>query len=806
MKDPYPAHFIKKEDGTIDIQTVSEHNFNVAELMRRLCILDELINIAWVTGVIHDGGKYRDAFKEYIERAMREEIVHRGEVDHSTGGGWLLEQLLPHSIKSEFIEIAVYSHHGIQDCINLSNGEVLKYKRLEKNEQVDQVWERFFQYSQKSEMEERISKVQKDFERIIKKIRALTDDNFYLYGSKHFYLGMYERVLLSLLIDADRTDTSRFAQQLPPYVPLQKETFAGIWDPCIAFMEAYLGSLKGSSVLDQYRREISECCKKAAEQPWWLYRLTVPTGAGKTLSSLRFALYHASKFHKKHIIYVAPYLSIVDQNADEIRRAVGNPNLVLEHHSNVIFESEKEQERYEALIESWDESPVIVTTAVQLLNTLFTARSSNIRRMHNLLNSVIIFDEVQAMPVKVIKLFNLAVNFLTQFGMSTVVLCSATQPLLDELPRERMVRPRNMVEDMKQFEEAFKRTDIIDKTHIRPSGFSIEECRDFVFEQFEKEKQVLVIVNTKVCAERLYHSLKDQCDQSGCRLFHLSTNMCMENRRQVLADMREILADKQQICPMICISTQLIEAGVDISFRCVIRSLAGLDSIIQAAGRCNRNKEVQMGKVFVIRMNREAENLDHLPDIRKAQEIMMQVLDQFKIQRRVPKDGLDSKEVIDFYYVKYQRIRLQEMEYLVYTENEQDTIVNLLSENEKTWEAFQEKNREKRIALKQAFKTAGDLFEVIEEDGKIDVVVEYDENAKAQIDKLRNPYLPENEKKHVLRDLQRYTVGISKQKKDRLGQAVSGVCEGAVLVLSENYYSRETGVSEEPVGMEFMNY
>lgn len=805
MKDPYIAHFIK-EDGTLYTQSVSEHNSNVAELMERLCRLAELKNMAWLTGAIHDGGKYREDFKQYINRAMREEATYRGEVDHSTGGGWLLEQFLPNLIKSEFMEMAIFCHHGIQDGINLSNGELLKYKRLEKKEQVDQVWERFFQYTEKRELDQQIEKIEKDFQRMIGKIRALTDKNSYLYGSLNFYLGMYERVLLSLLIDADRTDTARFHQQLPPFVPPEKEKLDAIWESCIREIEAHLGEFKHKSTLNQYRKEISECCRKAAEQAWLLYRLTVPTGAGKTLSSLRFALYHARKFHKQHIIYVAPYLSIVDQNADEICKAVKDESLVLVHHSNVIYETEEEKERHERLIESWDESPIIVTTAVQLLNTLFTARSANIRRMHNLLDSVIIFDEVQAMPVKVLKLFNLAVNFLTQFGMSTVVLCSATQPLLDELPRDRMVCPRDMVENVSRFSSAFKRTKIIDKTNIRPSGFSIEECKDFVLEQFEKGKQVLVIVNTKACAEGLYNSLKAQCEQNGCQLFHLSTNMCMQNRREVLADMRGILEDKQNVQPMICISTQLVEAGVDISFRCVIRSLAGLDSIIQAAGRCNRNKEVEMGNVFIIHMNREAENLDHLPDIRKAQEIMLQVLDQFKLQGQMPEDGLASKEVMDFYYDRYQNIRLQEMEYVVYTENGQDTLVNLLSENKNTWNSFKEKNRGKNIALRQAFKTAGNLFEVIEEGGKIDVVVEYDEEAKAEIDKLRNPYLSEKDKKDVLRKLQCYTVGISKQKKDRLGQAVSTVCEGAVLVLSENYYSRKTGVSEEPVGMGLMNY
>ena len=265
-----------------------------------------------------------------------------------------------------------------------------------------------------------------------------------MYGNRDFFLGMYERTIMSLLVDADRTDTACFMEQRELPAPKSDEMMQDIWGKCITYLEQYLKSMKSESRLDEYRRDISRKCMEAGEREERLYRLTVPTGAGKTLSSLRFGLYHARKYHKRHIIYVAPYQSIIDQNAEEIRRAIHNDEIVLEHHCNVIHDDERERIRYEILTENWD-SPIIVTTAVQFLNTLFASGIGNIRRMYSILNSVIIFDEVQALPVKITKLFNLSVNFLTAFGKSTVVLCSATQPLFDELDENRLLPPLSMI-------------------------------------------------------------------------------------------------------------------------------------------------------------------------------------------------------------------------------------------------------------------------------------------------------------------------------------------------------------------------
>lgn len=806
MTNQYIAHFYK-EDNELHIQTVSDHNSNVASLALVNSPLSDISAIAWLCGILHDAGKFGEEFQDYIRRAINDEDVYRGEVTHSTAGGCLMERICPQKQLTQIIEMAVFSHHGMNDSFSLGSGTIFIESRLEKQKNIKEIEDCYYRFVEKEKLREMCDKANQDLKNVLGEILRFVSkcsDKKNRYGNIYFFLGMYERVLFSLLIDADRTDTACFMQKRELPIPKGNGEVTNIWKQSIIHLETYLKAFEGESKLDTYRREISAKCMEAGQNPDSLYRLTVPTGAGKTLSGLRFALHHAEKYCKKHIIYVAPYQSILDQNAEEIRKAVGDSEIVLEHHCNVIHEDVEKRKKYELLTENWD-APIIVTTAVQFLNTLFAGSNGNIRRMYNILNSVIIFDEVQSLPIKITKMYNLAVNFLTVFGKSTVVLCSATQPLFDKLDENGLLPPVDMVGDTERYEQAFKRTKIIDATEECGGGFSIENLQEFIWEKTEKSEQILIVVNTKQCAQRLYEGLKNQCVAKEYLLFHLSTNMCAQNRREVLKEIEKGLRNKQRL---ICVSTQLIEAGVDLSFQCVIRSMAGLDSVIQAAGRCNRHGEREIGYVYIVRMEKEAENIDSLIDIRKAQESMQQVLYQYKIQPENFSYNLSSAQAIQLYYQIYMKSRKAEMEFPVSVNGVNTTLLDLLSENKKLWYGLPEltRNKNRDLFLKQAFKSAGELFEVIPEDGKIDVVVEYDEEAKRQIDIVENVYISIEEKKKAIRSLQPYTVGISDTLRQKLGNAITAICDDGVLVLSSNYYSRETGVSEQPVGMEFLNY
>lgn len=267
----------------------------------------------------------------------------------------------------------------------------------------------------------------------------LLEDSEYRYGHSDFYLGMFVRILMSLQIDSDWSDSAAFSNHQALPERMSEDDTMEVWRTALLNFDKHMENLAASgddSPLNVQRNAISELCYQASAQSHRRYRLTVPTGAGKTLSSLRFALNHALKYKKRHIIYVAPFNSILAQNSVEFERAVGNPDYVLEHHSDIIFETEEEQATYQKLTENWD-SPIIATTAVQLLNTLFSGKKSSIRRMYNLCDSVIIFDEIQAIPVQCAELFNLAVNFLSEFAGTTVVLWFGNPAVTGKAKRKR---------------------------------------------------------------------------------------------------------------------------------------------------------------------------------------------------------------------------------------------------------------------------------------------------------------------------------------------------------------------------------
>lgn len=808
--DPYIAHC---KDDLQEIQSVSAHNQETAQLAQSYCTMKELTAISYLAAVLHDCGKYSNRFQEYI-RQGEASVFRRGEVNHSTAGGILMEELAPKSSLSEIIQIVVYSHHGLQDAVDLETGSWLIERRQSKEYQehekieIDRVKQRFYQYTDKELLNAVCSRARESMKTLVGQIKKFMEQTpVGVYGSRDFYMGMHERMLLSLLIDADHSNTSEFmngTNGTPKREPQTEEAITQVWQQCIVHFEHYILGFQVKTKIDEFRKEISDSCLCAASEKTRLYRLTLPTGSGKTLSGLRFALHHGKKFGKQRIIYVAPFTSILEQNSEMIRQAVGQAELVLEHHCNVISDTEEAQERYGRLTENWM-SPVIATTAVQFLNTLFSAKTENVRRMHSLCGSIILFDEIQALPVRTISLFNLAVNYLTTFCDTTVVLCSATQPVFDKLPRNRLLPPRELVEDYVRYNEAFRRVTLIDRTEIKPDGLTVEELGDFVLEQFAVEKQILVIVNTKACARNLYLYLKARSGLAG-ELFHLSTNMCALNRREVLDRLKLCLETENHPKPVICVSTQLIEAGVDLSFRCVIRSLAGLDNMIQAAGRCNRHGAWANGNVYIVKMSNEAEDVSRLTEIKIAQTAMKEILRCYKEAPETVGRDLLSAKAKEQYYLRYLRDQTRQTEFCVNVHGADTTLVELLSENETAKRQYRRHmGKPLKSMLKQSFKTAGDLFEVISEQGKRNVVVEYDEVVVSMLEELQNPYIFYGRQKEILRRLQLVSVGISEQMKNELGRAITPLCGGLVDVLSMSYYSKETGVSTEPVGMELLS-
>lgn len=382
---------------------------------------------------------------------------------------------------------------------------------------------------------------------------------------------LWTRMLYSCLVDADYLDTEEFMSggsvrrgeydSLPVLLDGLERHIAGYFPP--------------ENELNRGRCQILQSCMDAGSGPKGIYTLTVPTGGGKTVSSLAFALRHAVKNNMRRIIYVIPYTSIIEQNAEVFRGILGDRNVV-EHHSGATFDSDEEtndaKSRQRLAAENWD-APVIVTTAIQFFESLYANRPSKCRKIHNIANSVIIFDEAQMLPTSHLKpCVGMIANLVAHFG-ATAVLCTATQPVLNDLIQSFVpgICVKEICPNVSKLHERFRRVSFRNAGPLSNAALA---------DTLSAHNQVLCIVNTRKAAQEIYQQL------SGKGNFHLSTLMCPAHRQAVLQTVRERLKDG---LPCRVVSTSLIEAGVDVDFPAVYREMAGLDSILQAAGRCNRN-------------------------------------------------------------------------------------------------------------------------------------------------------------------------------------------------------------------------
>lgn len=802
----YIAHIKSNECGQAVLQSVKEHCIGASKINADCLNGSGIENIVRISCLLHDAGKYSDEFQTYIKKAYENpNSVRRGEVTHSTAGAQIAHKFINgdkaedkkfENMACEFIRHALISHHGFADCIT-PDGKLTFVQRNNAAPLESSVSDRFLQDFDESELHSLFQHSARECKSIYDSAMTFcADKRNAKYGSIFYYLGMYERLLLSYLTDADRTDTAIFGGNKAYSSPIINADIKSVWTKMLENLDKKLSALnqKRSGLSDKQmkiikaRGEISSACRQKADAPNGIFRLTVPTGGGKTFSVMSFALLHAIHNRMKRIIYVAPYNSILEQNALELGSALDAEAYILEHHCNVIIDDDAEREKYDVLAQRWN-SPIILTSAVQLLNTLFSNKMSSVRRLHSLENSVIIFDEIQSLPIRCTSLFNLSVNYLTKFCHSSVVLCSATQPPLNGLENNCMLPTSEIVEDYSRYFDVFKRTEIICDCGRERSA---DELADFVMDKINRS--MLIVVNTKSAARRLYEAI-DKMNNGEFKLYHLSTNMCAAHRRNVIDDIRNTLASGEKC---ICVSTQLIEAGVDISFECAVRSLSGLDSIIQTGGRCNRHGESDCGKVYVVKYSDE--NVSRLRDISIAQRAMEKFIYMFYRNPQNYGGSMLSPEAMQAYYKIYFKQRETEFDYTVSEYG--TTLVDLLSQNSHGLkESMKKYPREQwQCCLPQAFKSAGEQFECIEEQGNIDLVVNYKES-KVLIETLRGSSALA-EKYGIIKKLQSYTVSISKWLYDKLKDFVEIIPEVGVRVLDERCYDEKFGVSDEPGEMQ----
>ncbi len=686
--------------------------------------------VARIAGLWHDLGKYAPQFQAYLRGAV---AGTRGSVDHSTAGAALALRAFGATEAAGILAFVIAGHHaGLADLgsAQSNDGSCLARRLL----------------AQKPETVASVSAAPDT----IKRQSAPTVPPWFAPNGADAPLrrSMLIRMIFSCLIDADRLATEAFYSS-------QQATVRGGPSPDISqlrnALDAHLarfaaGQAASAAQVNKVRGELLGVCRERAAWAPGLFSLTAPTGSGKTLSSIAFALRHAEIHGLRRVIYALPFTSVTEQNAGVFRAVFESlgPHAVLEHHSAYRPCEQDEDHPTEIwrrlAVENWD-APIVVTTNVQLFESLFSANPSDCRKLHRIARSVIILDEAQTLPVHLLKPTLAALQELAaSYGVSAV-LCTATMPAVGHRPefpiglknlREIVSEPERMARSMR-------------RARVTPIGHMEDEP---LADRIASERQVLAIVNTRMHAARLFELVRARTPD----VLHLSALMCPEHRS---ARVREINERLKRGHPCRVVSTQVVEAGVDIDFPVVLRAFAGLDSIIQAAGRCNRDGRGPEGRVEVFETDERPP-----PGIRPAIDATRQVLGS-----GVDALGLDTIE--EFFRLYYWQ-RSQEWDGGIGEDGRSLGLTDLLTPR------------------KLAFRTAASRYRLIDRWSE-PIVVPYGDQGKKLCDHLA---AAEETDRRLLRDSQRFTVNVPPYVLSRLveaGHAAVSLAGPTVLVFSSLY-------------------
>lgn len=688
-------------------QTVKEHLEQTAALAGDFA--DHFGKREWgyAAGLLHDIGKYSDAFQDKIKNNTGK------QVDHSTAG---MKTCFEEGRWYPFLGYCIAGHHaGMPDCGGSSDtgsSPTLQGRKKKKIEIYD---------AYKSEIQ-------------IPKLKELPFDPKKTVDPD-FSFSMLLRMIYSCLVDADFLDTEHFMTN----GQVQRDAGEKM-ERLLERLETYIADWIGNKELESVngrRTEILKHCLSCGEKKRGMFQLTVPTGGGKTIASLAFALKHAVKNQMDRVIYVIPYTSIIEQNAEVFRKILGEQN-VLENHYNVDYESTEELKMMQLAAENWDK-PVVVTTNVQFFESLFSNRSSKCRKLHNIANSVIIFDEAQMLPTEYLKPCLAVMEELVNQFRSSIVLCTATQPDLQSLLRTN----KKMTELCPRVQEQFR---FFKRTFFENLGKIREEE---LIEKLKGEYQALCIVNTKKRAQSLYKKME------GDGVFHLSTTMYPKHRGQILESIRKRLKEGKRC---VVISTSLVEAGVDLDFHSVYRQLSGVDSMIQAAGRCNRegkrNVEDSMVSIF------QFDQKENVPGQQR----------QIDISKVLIADGKDisSLDGIQQYFQSLYHFEAASLD--------KKNILGL----------FQNKNYQ--------FETAAKKFKLIEEDTTT-IFISREPEAKEILQQIKNQgYTKRTMRRAGKYCVQLYASDIEKFRGAGMLREISGDMNDFVELVSEEQYTEYLGL------------
>lgn len=709
IMEKYLAHIREEEKGCFAEQSIEEHCLNVARLARELIYEDEdscgLKDLAYNAGLLHDFGKYRPDFQRYILSASG--ANQSGKVPpkapHAIVGAIEARRLFDDPMIADTLAYCISGHHrGLYDHNEME-------RRLRHGEH-----KRWCDACEK--LSEKAS------------LGTIDCDDV----GEPYDLQMAIRMLFSALVDADRLDTEQF---MTPDLSTERLRIKGNYASLCTLRERLRAKTESFSSapdtsVNRARAYFLESCRThGAESDPGIYTLSLPTGAGKTISSMAWALEMAIRNHHDRIIYVIPYTSIITQTAMVFREIFGEEN-ILEHHSEVVVEqqteddkSDEQMSRLKFLTENWD-APIILTTNVQFFESLFASKPAKCRKVHSIANSVIVMDEVQALPEGFLSPILSAIDTLSEAFHCSILCCSATQPVYDvdlNSPDDGsdyytpLDTRGDLVPREAKYFVPFDRVDY----HLEPQTVTSQELAD----RLAAEHSVLCVVNSRKDAGQVYRALRDLSKVKADEVIHLSRSMCSAHLRRAIETIKERMREGK---PTKVISTQLIEAGVDLDFPCVWRAHSGLGSIIQAGGRCNREGKMERrGQVFVFSLADGSRPFGNIARGCNATKILLH-----KLSNKIT-DPTDPEVIAKYYRLYFKDIPDFDTEGIEKDLTEDSEDIN--------------------------FESAAERFKLIDDEGTFPVIVPYMEEGKALVRKIRNHEILSREDYHRM---QEYSVSL----------------------------------------------
>lgn len=800
-------------------QLLYDHLINVARSSYRLGSEVGLKYSALLVGILHDLGKADPLFQDMIINNTKASVIHS-----SAGAKYINNLFISLSSKHDefkrpicicYKEILMYvieAHHGVFDICSYDFGirndlyRRIDYDLVNKNYNYNLVEkfavsvDTFCIKEYEKSLEDICILGFEEYKEIIENlsIKESKDPLVELY----FYNHCIMRLLLSILKNEDIYDSvNAFEAIIDRNSKIDRRII--INDYYQKIEDEYASYPEPTNEINKVRLVISKNIRSRCDTDSnGVYKLDLPTGAGKTKLSLLYSLHQMKNNKKNKMIYIAPFLSILEQNASEYRKTLENDKYILEHHSNLVDNTSFDNEgndinnvsaMKEYIKDSWDQI-IILSTMVQFTNTLFKSKASNLRRFYNLSNSVIILDEIQSLPHELTHVFNLMVNFISKVMNSVIILTSATQPSLDhDSIRHKIIYGGASGENYDLIKLDDRQKQIFDRVDVSLINGGKESKLTDIYTSVlsDNQKSTLIILNTKKSVMNLYKML-DQAMEDTSNLYYLTTNMCPRHRLDIINEIKDKLSNNINV---IVISTSLIEAGVNLDFRRLYRSYAGFDSIIQAMGRCNREGRYPKGEVYLVNLSSEDENLRSLRSIEFKKEVSNKVLDKF-----------DGDFDIDILNKKYYDKLFSNSDDLDYILKDNKSLLDLLSLNSRFREGASIKG--KNI---QALKEASEKFNLIE-DLSESVIIYYGdsynliEELLSEIEAFRR-HEKNNIKqiKDLINKLQVFTINLYNTKDiDQKLVKKEGLEYFDIKILNESNYDEKIGLTEESKLESFM--